>query len=121
MRNARRTDLVPHVADVACRRQELPAVPPQLTSELLSDPWLLAKITINLDTASQWPSKREDFSVADEYVQCAGDPQPLCKLLKCRTPPVVLCLQCIDMEVNKVCLRFAHVKHQHDRLCHKCL
>ena len=43
--------------------QELPAVPPQLTSELLDclstlpDPWPLAKITINLDTASQWVSK----------------------------------------------------------------
>ena len=43
--------------------QELLAVPPQLTSELLHcfstlpDPWPLAKITINLDTASQWASK----------------------------------------------------------------
>ena len=42
---------------------ELPAVPPQLTSELLHclsilpDPWPLAEITINLDTASQWVSK----------------------------------------------------------------
>jgi hypothetical protein len=44
------------------RPQELPAIPPQLTSELLHclstlpDPWPLAKITINLDTASQWVS-----------------------------------------------------------------
>ena len=50
------------------RQQELPAVPPQLASELLHclstlpEPWPLAKITINLDTASQWDQKWEDFS-----------------------------------------------------------
>ena len=43
--------------------RELPAVPSELTSELLHclstlpDPWPLAKITINLDTASQWEPK----------------------------------------------------------------
>ena len=60
--------------------QELPAVPPQLTSELLHclstlpDPWPLAKITINLDTASQWVSKMGRLFLADEYVQRPGDP-----------------------------------------------
>ena len=59
--------------------QKLP-VPPQLTSELLHclstlpDPWPLAKITINLDTASQWVSKMGRLSFADEYVQRPGDP-----------------------------------------------
>ena len=47
--------------------QELPPVPPQLTSELLHclsalpDPWPLAKITINLDTASQRVLKMQNF------------------------------------------------------------
>ena len=57
------------------RPQELPAIPPQLTSELLHclstlpDPWPLAKITINLDTASQWVSKMGRLFFADEYVR----------------------------------------------------
>ena len=60
--------------------QELPTVPPQLTSELLHclstlpDPWPLAKITINLDTASQWVSKMGRLFFADRYVQHPGDP-----------------------------------------------
>jgi len=45
------------------RPQELPTVPPELTSELLHclstlpDPWPLAKVTINMDSPSQWVSK----------------------------------------------------------------
>ena len=60
--------------------QELPTVPRQLTSELLHclstlpDPWPLAKITINLDTASQWVSKMGRLFFADRYVQHPGDP-----------------------------------------------
>ena len=61
--------------------RELPAVPSELTSELLHclstlpDPWPLAKITINLDTASQWEPKWEDFFFADEYVRRPSGPQ----------------------------------------------
>jgi hypothetical protein len=35
----------------------------------LPDPWPLAKITINMESASQWVSKWEDFFFADEYVR----------------------------------------------------
>ena len=40
----------------------------------MPDPWPLAKITINLDTASQWVSKMGRLFFADEYVQRPGDP-----------------------------------------------
>ena len=45
------------------KESELPVVAPELTSELLHclstlpDPWPLAKITINMDSASQWVSR----------------------------------------------------------------
>ena len=63
------------------RQQELPAVPPGLTSELLHclstlpDPWPLAKITINMDTPSpsQWVSKMGRLFFADEYVRHAAE------------------------------------------------
>ena len=40
----------------------------------LPDPWPLAKITINLDTASQWVSKMGKLFFADRYVQHPEDP-----------------------------------------------
>ena len=54
--------------------RELPTIPPELTSELLHclstlpDPWPLAKITINMGSASQWVSKMWIF-FADEFVR----------------------------------------------------
>ena len=57
------------------RPQELPTVPPELTSELLHclstlpDPWPLAKITINMDSPSQWVSKMGRLFFADEHVK----------------------------------------------------
>ena len=52
------------------RPQELPTVPPELTSELflhclstLPDPWPLAKITINMDSPASGYRKWEDFSL----------------------------------------------------------
>ena len=59
------------------RPQELPTVPPELTSELLHclstlpDPWPLAKITINMDSPRQWVSKMGRLFFADEYVRHA--------------------------------------------------
>ena len=59
------------------RPQELPTVPPELTSELmhclspLPDPWPLAKITINMDSPSQWVSKMGRLFFADAYVRHA--------------------------------------------------
>ena len=50
-----------------------------LTAIGLSDPWPLAEITINLDTASQWVSKMG-------YVQRPGDPNTPYKPPKSRTP-----------------------------------
>ena len=61
------------------RQQEVPAVPPELTSELLHclstlpDPWPLAKITINMDTPSQWVSKMGRLFFADAYVRHAAE------------------------------------------------
>ena len=51
-----------------------PVAAPELTSELLHclstlpDPWPLAKITINVDSSSQWVSKMCRLFFADEYV-----------------------------------------------------
>ena len=59
---------------------ELPTIPPELTSGLLHclstrlpDPWPLAKITINMDSASQWVSKMGRLFFADELVRHAPD------------------------------------------------
>jgi hypothetical protein len=55
--------------------RDLPTVPPELTSELLHclstlpDPWPLAKVTINMDSTSQWVSKMGRLFFADEYVR----------------------------------------------------
>jgi len=55
--------------------RELPTIPPELTSELLRclstlpDPWPLAKITINMESASQWVSKMGRLFFADEFVR----------------------------------------------------
>ena len=55
------------------KESELPVVAPELTSELLHclstlpDPWPLAKITINMDSASQWVSRMCRLFFADEY------------------------------------------------------
>jgi hypothetical protein len=49
--------------------------PLQLTSELLHclsalpDSWPLVKVTINMDSASQWVSKMGSLFFADEYVR----------------------------------------------------
>ena len=57
--------------------RELPTIPPDLTSELLHclstlpDPWPLAKITINMESASQWVSKMGRLFFADEFVRHA--------------------------------------------------
>ena len=59
------------------RPQELPTVPPELTSELLHclstlpDPWPLAKVTINMDSASQWVSKMGRLFFADKSAHTA--------------------------------------------------
>ena len=57
------------------KESELPVVAPELTSELLHclstlpDPWPLAKITINMDSASQWVSRMCRLFFADEYTR----------------------------------------------------
>ena len=57
------------------KESELPVVAPELTSELLHclstlpDPWPLAKITINMDSASQWVSRMCRLFFADEYAR----------------------------------------------------
>ena len=54
---------------------ELPAIAPELTSELLHclstlpDPWPLAKITIDMEKPSQWVSKMRRLFFADEYAR----------------------------------------------------
>ena len=54
---------------------ELPAIAPELTSELLHclstlpDPWPLAKITIDMEKPSQWVSKMCRLFFADEYAR----------------------------------------------------
>ena len=56
-------------------QRELPMIPPELTSELLHclstlpDPWPLAKLTINMESASQWVSKMGRLFFADEFVR----------------------------------------------------
>ena len=63
-------------------QQDLPAVTPELTSELLHclstlpDPWPPAKITINMDSASQWVSKMTKLFFADAYVRHEVGPGP---------------------------------------------
>ena len=57
------------------KESDLPVVAPELTSELLHclstlpDPWPLAKITINMDSSSQWVSKMCRLFFADEYAR----------------------------------------------------
>ena len=57
------------------KESELPVVAPELTSELLHclstlpDPWPLAKITINMDSASQWVSGMCRLFFADDYIR----------------------------------------------------
>ena len=57
------------------KESELPVVAPELTSELLHclftlpDPRPLAKITINMDSASQWVSRMCRLFFADEYTR----------------------------------------------------
>ena len=57
------------------KESDLPMVSPELTSELLHclstlpDPWPLAKITINMDSSSQWVSKMCRLFFADEYAR----------------------------------------------------
>ena len=57
------------------KESELPVVAPELTSELLHclstlpDPWPLAKITINMDSASQWVSRMCRLFFAHEYAR----------------------------------------------------
>ena len=57
------------------KESELPVVAPELTSELLHclstlpDPWPPAKITINMDSASQWVSRMCHLFFADEYTR----------------------------------------------------
>ena len=57
------------------KESELPVIAPDLTSELLHclstlpDPWPLAKITINMDSASQWVSRMCRLFFADEYTR----------------------------------------------------
>ena len=57
------------------KESELPVVAPELTSELLHglstlpDPWPLAKITINMDSASQWVSRMCRLFFADDYIR----------------------------------------------------
>ena len=57
------------------KESELPVVAPELTSELLHclstlpDPWPLAKIMINMDSASQWVSRMCRLFFADEYAR----------------------------------------------------
>ena len=57
------------------KESELPVIAPELTSELLHclstlpDPWPLAKITINMDSASQWVSRMCRLFFADEYTR----------------------------------------------------
>ena len=59
------------------KESDLPVVAPELTSELLHclstlpDPWPLAKITINMDSSSQWVSKMCRLFFADEYARRA--------------------------------------------------
>jgi len=66
------------VTQTRSQPQELPAVPPQLTSDLLHclstlpDPLPLTKITINLDTAMGIKDGKTFFA---DYVQRPGDPQ----------------------------------------------
>ena len=55
--------------------RELPTIPLELTSELLHclstlpDPWPLAKITINMESASQRVSEMGRLFFADEYLR----------------------------------------------------
>ena len=57
------------------KESDLPVVAPELTSELLHclstlpDPWPLAKITINMESSSQWVSKMCRLFFADEYAR----------------------------------------------------
>ena len=57
------------------KQPELPVVAPELTSELLHclstlpDPWPLAKITINMDSVSQWVSRMCRLFFADDYIR----------------------------------------------------
>ena len=57
------------------KESELPVVAPELTSELLHclstlpDPWPLAKITINMDSTSQWVSRMCRLFFADDYIR----------------------------------------------------
>ena len=60
------------------RPQELPTVPPELTSELLywlstlPDPWPLAKITINMDNPSQWVSRMGRLFFGDDICEACS-------------------------------------------------
>ena len=62
------------------KESELPVIAPELTSELLHclstlpDPWPLAKITINMDSASQWVSRMCRLFFADEYARHTDAP-----------------------------------------------
>ena len=65
------------------KESELPVVASELTSELLHclstlpDPWPLAKITINMDSSSQWVSRMCRLIFADTYARCTvGTPLP---------------------------------------------
>ena len=57
------------------KESELSVIAPELTSELLHclstlpDPWPLAKITINMDSASQWVSTMCRLFFADKYTR----------------------------------------------------
>ena len=62
------------------KESELPVIAPELTLELLHclstlpDPWPLAKITINMDSASQWVSRMCRLFFADEYARHTDAP-----------------------------------------------
>ena len=75
MHNAAEGSATAETAKYKPKESELSVVAPELTSELLHclstlpDPWPLAKITINMDSASQWVSRMCRLFFADEYAR----------------------------------------------------
>ena len=85
------------------KESELPVVAPELTSELLHclstlpDPWPLAKITINMDSASQWVSRMCRLFFADDYIRhTEGTPSAL------QTPNMESAFQAVQNALPKL-------------------
>ena len=82
IRNASKGSAANETTPYRPKESELPVVAPELTSELLHclstlpDPWPLAKITINMDSASQWVSRMCRLFFADDYIRHAEGTPP---------------------------------------------